>query len=84
MADQRKPDPICDPAALRKPDAAAHCGVSAGYFTKLVSEGVMPEPRLLGPGVKVWLRAEIEEALLAAPSEHGTDDANPCDRLLEA
>ncbi len=77
-----KIEPVCPPAALRKPQAAAHCGMGIGYFEQMVSEGIMPKPRAIGDGVKVWLRAELEEALLAAPTEGTASGPNPCDRLL--
>ena len=61
-----KAEPICAPFALRRPHAAAHVGCSVVHFDKLV--GVMPRARVID-GVKVWLRPELEEALLSAPTE---------------
>ncbi len=73
---------ICPPAALRRPHAAAYVGCSAGYFDGLVSAGIMPRPRTLN-GIKVWLRYELDEALMTAPFEGGEHAVtNPCDRLL--
>jgi len=77
-----KIEPVCPPAALRKLQAAAHCGMGIGYFEQMVSEGIMPKPRSIGDGIKVWLRAELEEALLAAPTVGSINGPNPCDRLL--
>jgi len=53
-----------------------------GYFEQMVSDGIMPKPRSIGDGIKVWLRAELEEALLAAPTVGSINGPNPCDRLL--
>ncbi|RMF38122.1 MAG: hypothetical protein D6754_08110 [Alphaproteobacteria bacterium] len=75
--------PICPPSALRRAQAAAYCGASAPYFDRMVGEGLLPAPRRLGDGVKVWLRAELDEALAALPADgDGAGGPNPCDRLL--
>ena len=66
---------------LRRPRAAAFVGVSVVHFDKLVAAGIMPQPRPLD-GVRVWLRPELEEALLSLPPEVGCPVDNPCDRLL--
>lgn len=76
-----KTEPVCTPFALRRPHAAAHVGCSVGHFDKLVDAGTMPRPRIMD-GVKVWLRPELEEALLAAPCEDMAPENNPCDRLM--
>jgi predicted DNA-binding transcriptional regulator AlpA len=71
------------PTGLRRNDAASHCGVSPSFFDRLVSERVLPQPRRLGVKVLVWMRQELDDALLSLPVEH--DDEvfnNPCDRLL--
>jgi len=67
------------PGALKRPRAAAHCDVSVGYFDRMVREGILPQPRLLGGGVKVWLRQELDDALFAlgSPDDEGGD--NTCD-----
>ena len=75
------------PFALRREAAASFCGVSVNYFSKLVSSRVLPQPRMLGPGVKAWLKSDLADALLSLPTdEEATDfeDFNPCDRLLES
>jgi predicted DNA-binding transcriptional regulator AlpA len=76
------------PAALRRADAALHCGISTTYFDELVRQRVLPQPRQLGVGIKIWLRAELESALLTLPEAGEPSLAshdvipNPCDRLL--
>ena len=72
------------PTGLRRNDAALHCGISPGFFDKLVTEGVLPPPRCLGTKVKIWMRQELDHALMSLPTEHPTDLLdNPCDILLE-
>ncbi len=36
-AEMGKIEPVCPPAALRKPQAAAHCGMGVGYFDQMVT-----------------------------------------------
>jgi predicted DNA-binding transcriptional regulator AlpA len=71
------------PTGLRRNAAASHCGISPSFFDQLVSERVLPQPRRLGVKVRVWVRQELDDALLSLPVEQG-DEAfnNPCDRLL--
>ena len=72
------------PTGLRRGDAAMHCGISASFFDELVSNKLLPPPRRLGIKVKIWLRQELDQALLALPSDQEEDTlSNPCDRLLE-
>lgn len=73
------------PTGLRREDAAMHCGISPGYFDKLVSARVLPPPRLIGETVKIWVRQELDNALfsLPVPNELVAEAINPCDRLLE-
>lgn len=66
------------PAAMRLGRAAAHCGVSAGHFKKMVVEGIMPLPRD-GSGVKLWLRLELDEALFSLNSPEIEGGSNSCD-----
>lgn len=73
--------PKCAPTAFRKVDAALHCGISAGYFDRMVSEGKLPIGRHLGDGVKVWIRSELDDALMALPLDSEAI-TNPCDELL--
>jgi len=70
------------PTGLRRGDAAKHCGVSTGYFDKMVIEGLLPPPKRIGEGIKVWLRQELDDALFSAPTEN-IAPFNPCDVLLE-
>jgi hypothetical protein len=74
--------PLTAPFALRRPYAAAHASVSTVHFDKLVEAEIFPRPRIL-LGVKVWIRPELEEAMLSAPHYGERDDSNPCDRLLK-
>lgn len=60
-------------AAMRRGAAAAHLGISPSHFDKLVREKIMPEPRIAG-SVKLWIREELETALLEMPTEGVT----PC------
>ncbi len=66
------------PAALKRAKAAAHCDVSVGYFDRMVREGILPEPRLLG-GVKVWLRQELDDALFGLGAQNNEGGENTCD-----
>ena len=50
------------PEGMRRAQAATHVGISATHFDKLVDDGLMPAPRIAG--VKIWLRSELEYALL--------------------
>ncbi len=77
----KRTEPITAPAAMRQAHAAAHVGVSASYFLQMVETGQMPAPRIMG-SVKVWIRSELEEALLVAPTDSADGQNNPCDRLL--
>jgi hypothetical protein len=63
-----------EPFALRREEAAAYVGVSAGHFDKAVDEGAMPEPTDL-VGVKVWPRRALERAL----DPEGQSPVNPWD-----
>jgi hypothetical protein len=51
------------PEGMRRAQAATHVGISAAHFDKLVIDGLMPSPRIAA-GVKIWLRSELEYALL--------------------
>lgn len=76
------------PTGLRRTDAAMHCGVSPSFFDELVAKRVLPAPRRLGNKVKVWVRQELDVALMSLPSEdEGLEyvqdlQSNPCDILL--
>ncbi len=76
------------PTGLRRTDAAIHCGVSPSFFDELVEKRILPAPRRLGDKVKVWVRQELDAALMSLPPEdqgieraYGADN-NPCDVLL--
>ena len=69
------------PAALRRERAARYLDVSPGYFDKLVAEGIVPGPRRLGDGVRVWLRADLDDALYSLEPEN-VGGANSCDRVF--
>lgn len=64
--------------ALSRGEAAFMAGVSAGTFDKMVSDGAMPRPRAYGAR-KLWLRPEIEAALLELPSDELASGDNPWD-----
>jgi len=51
------------PSGLRRVQASLFVGISAAHFDKLVDDGLMPAPRIAA-GVKIWLRSELEYALL--------------------
>ena len=51
---------------LNRQEAAAYVGVSATKFDELVRTGTMPQPRLIGRR-KVWIRTELEAALISLP-----------------
>ena len=54
--------PMPEPVGLRRADAAAYVGLSAGTFDKAVDLGAMPQPVDIA-GVKVWSRRALERAL---------------------
>jgi len=54
--------PMPEPIALRRIQAAAYVGLSAGHFDKAVDEGVMPQPTNLS-GVNVWPCRALQSAL---------------------
>ena len=70
------------PTALRRTQAARHCGVSAGTFDTMVQEGVLPPARLARGKIKVWLRQELDDALFALPPD-GDEGGNSCNALFD-
>lgn len=76
-----RPAPFQFPTGLRRAAAAAHCGISAGHFDRMVKEGVMPAPRDL-LGVKTWLRQELDEALFSLPTIGDEGGGNTCDEAF--
>ena len=73
-----KYDLIYAPTGLRRLDAAKHCSMSAGYFDKMVSVGVLPPPRLCGT-IKRWLRQELDDAMFSLPTDGKTEEGDSCD-----
>lgn len=65
------------PMGLSRSAAAEYIGVGVCTFDSMVADGRMPPPRLPQGKRKVWLRTEIDTAMLALP----TADGAPDDRL---
>ncbi len=80
MAINHVQKPSILPAALRRVDAAIYCGVSPTHFDKMVKDRALP-PAREGHGVKLWLRAELEEYLYELPS-NGSAEGNTCDQAF--
>lgn len=55
------------PAAMRRPQAAAYCGLSESTFTRAVQRGQIPKPRQLFERRTGWLRTELDAWLAARP-----------------
>ncbi|HMO09397.1 MAG TPA: hypothetical protein PKD10_17390 [Paracoccaceae bacterium] len=70
-------------AALRRGDAAQYCGVSPGYFDRMVAEGLLPAPRQLG-SLRLWARRDLDLAIDALPQQGPMEGENTCDRLFGA
>lgn len=67
------------PEGMRRAQAATHVGISAAHFDKLVTDGLMPAPRIAA-GVKIWLRSELEYAPLELEQDQwGTVSCGECD-----
>lgn len=65
--------------ALSRGEAAFMAGVSVGTFDKMVEAGVMPPPRAYGAR-RLWLKPEVERALLELPATADEPSAsNPWD-----
>lgn len=62
--------PSLPPVGVSREQAAALIGVSATLFDRLVSDGLMPDSRVVY-GRRVWDVAEVVEAFRALP--HRTD-----------
>jgi predicted DNA-binding transcriptional regulator AlpA len=72
----RKPlPPSLPPRGICREEAAAYIGVGTTSFDKLVSEGAMPRPKVIG-GRRVWDVHALDRAFSALP---GDGDANPWD-----
>jgi predicted DNA-binding transcriptional regulator AlpA len=52
-------DPRILPAALKRPDAAAFCGMSTTEFGQRYRAGELPAPSRFGNGVPRWSRDEL-------------------------
>jgi len=65
------------PQALRREEAAAHCGVSPSKFDDWVARGILPKPKRVD-GVVIWIRDWLDAALKAFPDE---DQASPYDEV---
>lgn len=59
--------------ALSRGEAAFMAGVSPGTFDRMVADGSMPAARTYGAR-KMWLKPEIERALLELPEEAASAD----------
>ncbi|MEM6440046.1 MAG: hypothetical protein AAF763_10190 [Pseudomonadota bacterium] len=70
---------VWTPGALRRAEAARYCAVSATTFDVMVRDGVLPQPRLVGDRIKVWLSADLEAALASLPPVGGETEGNSCD-----
>lgn len=56
------------PRGLRREQAAEYIGVSVSLFDKLVAEGRMPPPKMIGAR-KVWDRVALDQAFFELPEE---------------
>jgi excisionase family DNA binding protein len=59
---------------LDESEAAVYLSLSPSFFRKLIAEGQMPRPRLVG-GRRIWDVEELDLAFKALPREGG--DAEP-------
>lgn len=64
------------PGALRKPQAAAYCGLAERTFERLVSSGKIT-PRRIAGRVVVYLRTDLDAFLVSLPAAQG--DRPICD-----
>jgi hypothetical protein len=64
-------------------EAAAYVGVSAGHFTRLVQQQLMPRPRLL-LGVPRYDVDELDAAFKALPREGGEAALEEVDTWADA
>lgn len=76
----RTTDLLTAPTAFRLVDAARHCSMSEPYFNRMVADGLLPQPRVIGTQ-KRWLRQELDQSHFALPVAEALP-SNPCDRLL--
>jgi excisionase family DNA binding protein len=59
---------------LAESEAAVYLSLSPSFFRRLVAQGAMPRPRLIG-GRRIWDVEELDLAFKALPRERG--DAEP-------
>lgn len=55
---------------LRRPEAAAYGGISAGLFDQMVADGRMPRPRVVN-SLKLWDLRDLDAAIDALPVQGG-------------
>ena len=55
---------------LSEPEAAIYLSLSPSFFRRLVAEGAMPRPRILGSR-RIWDVEELDLAFEALPREGG-------------
>ena len=73
MSEKTNLPPGLYPQGLKLLAAAEYVGVSNNTLTKMVRQGLMPPPRCFGAR-RLWIRAELDAALLALPIA-GPNDA---------
>ncbi len=67
---------------LAEAEAAVYLSLSPSFFRKLVEDGRMPRPRIVGRR-RIWDIGELEIAFRSLPREGGdVDESNPWDDLL--
>ena len=59
---------------LDESEFAVYLSLSPSFFRKLIAEGRMPRPRLVG-GRRIWDVEELDLAFKALPREGGDDGA---------
>lgn len=57
---------------LSETESAIYLSLSPSFFRRLVDQGVMPRPRIIG-GRRVWDIEELDLAFKALPREGGED-----------
>jgi excisionase family DNA binding protein len=58
--------PLPEPRGLAREEAAAYVGISVGTFNGMVSDGTMPQPKVIGARL-VWDRLALDRAFAALP-----------------
>ena len=67
--------PNLAPVGVSREEAAAHIGIGATLFDRMVQDARMPRPKIIG-GRRVWDVRAVERAFDALPSD---SDVNPWD-----